>query len=140
MRYSLNMLGEKKYIEALKLASNFLINSVDIFSFLSLGLIKLTSLDFFGLTQLDSATEDNIQVAEKDFVELMKTQKIRLTLAFTETWQFWVGAVLILYLLISVATSAVIGEWDAVRGKRLLVGRNQQFQKFPYILNLQFLH
>lgn len=67
-------------------------------------------------------TEKKIQLAEDEFVHSIEAQKNQLTKAFTEIWQFWVGAILILYLLLSIATSAVFGEWDAARGSRFMIG------------------
>jgi hypothetical protein len=113
---------ERKYSQALKLSASFFVEIFDLFRYLSFGMFELKNLDFFDFIKTDNATESEIKIAEENFIQLMKSQKNQLTVAFTKTWQFWVGAVLILYLLVSISTSAIFGEWDAARSKRLLVG------------------
>jgi hypothetical protein len=67
-------------------------------------------------------------VAAELKAEARQIQSVRDTRAaafrsfFLKSWKSWIGLAMIVYLLPSISFSAVIARWDAVRGRRLLIG------------------
>jgi hypothetical protein len=59
---------------------------------------------------------------EAELKRLAKEQSDRIVEIIKESWRFWVIAIVLFYFFISIASSALIGEWDALRGGRFMVG------------------
>ena len=59
-------------------------------------------------------------------------QQFAIKSAVVQTSQFWVGAFLILYFLVSISVSSILGEWDARAGRMSMVGGWQLEQTYFY--------
>ncbi|MCL4272257.1 MAG: hypothetical protein KJZ77_00170 [Anaerolineales bacterium] len=63
-----------------------------------------------------------LDAQEKKFLEVASKQQAEIRKATSQTSQFWVGAFVILYFLISISVSSIFGEWDAKLGRKSMVG------------------
>lgn len=70
----------------------------------------------------DEETNAKIRDDARRVREFSETENNKIIYAIQNSRKVWVLAVLLFYLLISVSSSALLGEWDAARGGRLLVG------------------
>ena len=61
--------------------------------------------------------KDILNAREYSHTESQKIKNI-----FKGSWQLWIVSILVFYFLVSVSSSALLGEWDAARGGRLMVG------------------
>ncbi len=68
---------------------------------------------------VEKALEELVDESGTSIVQLKSRQIVK---AVTESWQFWLGLVLLMFFLLSIATSAILGEYDARQGVRSLDG------------------
>jgi uncharacterized protein YebE (UPF0316 family) len=65
---------------------------------------------------------DTIRQTDREIKDLFRSGSERAMEIIKNTWSVWISAVLVFYFLTSVSSSAILGEWDAARGGRSLIG------------------
>jgi hypothetical protein len=83
------------------------------------------------LFDIQDAVED-LDEREKEFLRSFTEQQSNLQKAAGQTWQFWAGAFIILYFLVSISVSSILGEWDAKDGKKSMIGGWQAEATYIY--------
>jgi hypothetical protein len=66
--------------------------------------------------------ESELNKREHDFLREVSYKQSKIKNATSRTWQFWVGATIILYFLVSISASSIFGEWDARTGRKSMIG------------------
>jgi hypothetical protein len=69
-----------------------------------------------------SSLKPEYGVAVTDFIETYHKQRKALIKKAVETWQLWLALFVALFFLVSVSISALLGDFDALRGARTLSG------------------
>lgn len=74
-----------------------------------------------GLFSTSPETKEIIEMGARELIERSNERFLN----FSKTWRFWIGLIFACYFLISISISAILGDWDALRAKHILVSNWQ---------------
>lgn len=95
-------------------------------------LFKGNFVDFLVFAFSRRQYKSELDRREDNFWNTASKQQLRIRTAASQTWQFWVGAFIILYFLVSISVSSILGEWDAKAGKKSMIGGWQAEATYIY--------